>query len=102
VREVPGRWARAVLGQAFLAVWALIGLTGMTFGLTLSEDLGDGAQEPGALLFAAACAFWTLPYLVLASRRRTPTWIIVGLVSIAISVFGIAYLFVNPTPCGCD
>jgi len=99
---VPGRWARAVFGQAFFVAWALIGLTGMMFGLAWSKDLADEAKQPAALLFAAACVFWTLPYLVLASRRRTPTWIIVGLVSIAIALFGIVYLFINPTPCGCD
>jgi hypothetical protein len=99
---VPGRWARAVFGQAFLVAWALIGLTGMTLTLAWSKDLADGAKQPAGMLFAAASVFWTLPYLVLASRRRTPTWIIVGLASIVIAVFGIVYVFINPTPCGCD
>jgi hypothetical protein len=98
----PGRWARAVLGQAFFIAWLLIGLLGMLAGLAWSDDVEPGTRRPGAVLFVAACMFWTLPYLVLAARRRTPTWITVGIASIAIALFGIVYLFINPTPCVCD
>jgi hypothetical protein len=95
---IPGRWARAVLGQAFFVAWVVISLTGMVAGITLTQD----PQAPGLLIFFAACLFWTVPYLVLASQRRTPIWIIIGLVSIAVAGFGIVYLIVNPIPCGCD
>jgi hypothetical protein len=98
----PEPRSRPWLAQASLVGWVLISLAGMTVGLSLSEDVGNGAQEPGAAVFAAACLFWSLPYLVLASRRRTTAWIILGSVSIAIALFGIVYLFINPTPCRCD
>jgi hypothetical protein len=95
----PGRWARAVLGQAFFIAWVLISLTGMVFGIRLSED---PQAPPGLWIFTTACAFWTVPYLVLAGRRRTPPWIIIGLGSLAVAGFGIVYMGINPAPCGCD
>jgi hypothetical protein len=100
----PGRWARAVLGQAFFIAWVLISLAFMVVGIALSEEpcLAAAGGGPGPPIFSAACAFWTVPYLVLARRRRTPTWIIIGLVSIAVAVFGIMYLLASPAPPGCE
>ncbi len=85
--------------QVFFGTWVLLGLVGMTVGLALSKD---EPEAPGGTIFAAACLIWTLPYVVVASRRRTTLWGIVAAVSIAIALFGIVYRFINPTPCGCD
>ncbi len=99
-RLAPG--TRAVIARAFFVAWALISLVGMTVGLGLANDVQEGAQEPGAAIFAVACLLWTLPYVAVARRRRSTLWIVVACVSIAIAVFGIVYLFRNPTPCRCD
>jgi hypothetical protein len=90
----PLDWARAVLGQAFLVAWVLISLKGLAFGITVPEE----PQGPGPWIFFAACVFWTLPYLVLASRRRTLIWNVIALLSIAIAVFGIVYVYINSVP----
>jgi hypothetical protein len=90
----PLEWARAVLWQAFLLAWVLISLKGLGFGITVPEE----PQGPGPWIFFAACVFWTLPYLVLAIRRRTRTWNVIALVSIAIAVFGIVYVYINSVP----
>jgi hypothetical protein len=99
-RLAPG--TQAVIAQAFFVAWALISLVGMTIGLGLANDVQEGAQEPGGAIFAVACLLWTLPYVAVARRRRSTLWIVIACVSIAIAVFGIVYLFRNPTPCGCD
>ena len=82
----------------FFGVWVVLGLMGMTVGLVVSND------EPGTggTIFAAACLIWSLPYIVVANRRRTTLWIIVGSLAVGIALFGIAYRFLTPTPCGCD